>query len=363
MSIALGNNKPEPLLEIEKIMWRALFSLAGGLKAPEDVLSDLLVQIPWQRFQPPYLLPPQQEWFSIQATPVLAAPEQNAPLVLAPLPVATSSVPAAPHNYAMEVWTAPNATNSEEILAMQVTLPVGTASILSAQPIPDDSAMDVSPDCQEQPPILEPQAEATEIDASGRLVSFEGFGSMNEDSPRDDPSRPASPRAGANDLPDIRSQALNTAPVLGLDSGLSTVDAITYRRSTRLAREEATKETAAFEAPERYPRTKRSVKRRRKTSMEDPSRPITPEHSSRSVSPEDSSRSLSPEGSARSASPEQTTTLKRKALTRDTDVEKLLSAGGSAARPIDVDALNAVLKRYPVKREPQVRTYGTASII
>lgn len=35
-------------------------------------------------------------------------------------------------------------------------------------------------------------------------------------------------------------------------------------------------------------------------------------------------------------------------------VEKLLSPGGSRAWPIDVDALHAVLERYPLKREPQV---------
>jgi hypothetical protein len=45
------------------------------------------------------------------------------------------------------------------------------------------------------------------------------------------------------------------------------------------------------------------------------------------------------------------TALKRK---EPPEVEGLLSAGSSASRPIDVDALNAILERFPVKREPQV---------
>ena len=46
MSIALGNKKPERLLEVEKLIWRALFTLSEGTTAPEDILGDLLLQIP-----------------------------------------------------------------------------------------------------------------------------------------------------------------------------------------------------------------------------------------------------------------------------------------------------------------------------
>jgi hypothetical protein len=43
--------------------------------------------------------------------------------------------------------------------------------------------------------------------------------------------------------------------------------------------------------------------------------------------------------------------LKRKELP---EVEDLLSGGSSVSRPIDVDALDAVLERFPVKYELQV---------
>ena len=49
---------------------------------------------------------------------------------------------------------------------------------------------------------------------------------------------------------------------------------------------------------------------------------------------------------------ETATTLKRKGWP---EVEELLSAGSSVTRPIDVDALNTVLERFPVKRKPQVK--------
>ena len=48
MSIGLGNKKPEQLLEVEKLIWQALFTLSQGTTAPDDILGDLLLQIPWQ---------------------------------------------------------------------------------------------------------------------------------------------------------------------------------------------------------------------------------------------------------------------------------------------------------------------------
>lgn len=46
--------------------------------------------------------------------------------------------------------------------------------------------------------------------------------------------------------------------------------------------------------------------------------------------------------------------LKRKAPMGEAEARDSLIQGGSSANPIDVDALHAVLERYPVKREPQV---------
>jgi hypothetical protein len=74
MSIALGNQKPEQLLEVEKIVWRALITLSLGTTPPEDVLGDLVLNIPWNKLQPPFLTASHQdsEWFITQATPVSA---------------------------------------------------------------------------------------------------------------------------------------------------------------------------------------------------------------------------------------------------------------------------------------------------
>ena len=46
MSITLGNNKPEALLEVEKILWRALFAVLEGSQLPEAVVEQVPTQIP-----------------------------------------------------------------------------------------------------------------------------------------------------------------------------------------------------------------------------------------------------------------------------------------------------------------------------
>jgi hypothetical protein len=82
-------------------------------------------------------------------------------------------------------------------------------------------------------------------------------------------------------------------------------------------------------------------------SKEDSLCPETPESHSRSTSPIELSI-------PKSNQHKPTAALKRKAPTGERDVEISISAGGSRAKPIDVDALNAVLERYPMKRESQV---------
>lgn len=275
MSIALGNKKPEQLLEVERLVWRALFTLSEGMTAPEDVLSDLLLQIPWQRLQPSSLTISQQdsEWFTIKATPLSAALAQN---------------------------TLPAPLNS--LASTSLPLPVSTPS-----PLRDDNAMDETPDHQPLPPTLNvPQA----MDPESRAPGI-GFGALNEGSPSDDPI------SGMNEDTPGDDPISATGEI---------EDAPTSRRSARLALEKS-KEVSLH--------------------------PETPENLSRSTSPV----GLLP------LKPNQhhpTTARKRKAptgvveVTGEVGVTNLSSAGCSRASPIDVDALHAVLERYPLKREPQV---------
>ena len=148
-----------------------------------------------------------------------------------------------------------------------------------------------------------------------------GVGAMNKDTSGVDPAQNLSPGSGESELSESGSESDHSTTVV-------------FRRSTRLAIEkpgEATEETA----------------KRRMGSKSHAKRPMT----SHSILPDVPLLQISNQQS--------TTTLKRMAPTGDGDVEALLSAGASFARPIDVDALDAVLERYPVKREPQVCTCRT----
>lgn len=210
MSIALGNKKPERLIEVEKLMWRALFILSEGTKAPEAVLGDLLLQFPWETFQPPSLSISQQdsEWFVIQATPLSAAPAQK----ILSVPSTSTSPP-----------------------------PVPAVSDNSSPP-PNDNPMDQSPDYQPQPPIPNPhQSMESEISASG-TTDFEGFGAMDKDTPSDGPT----PHARELDELDSRTQASPT---------VSDPVAPSYRRSTRLALEKSKEDSLRPETSESHSRS------------------------------------------------------------------------------------------------------------
>ena len=217
MCIALGNKKPEQLLEVEKLIWQALLTLSEGKSSPEDVMGDLLKKIPWDKLLT--ISQPDSEWFLIQAPPAAA----------------TEATPE------------------------------------SSSTFFENDPMDDSNDYQEQ--------RNNDTHSEGRAASAERV------------------------LTPTGSQASN-------DQSATDDQSVIYCRSTRLALEKNKEESLPSTSPKR-----------------------------------------------------RTSHLKRKAPTGDADgdadVEELLSAEGSRGRPIDVDALQAVLERYPVKREPQVCAWRT----
>ena len=125
MTIALGNKKPDLLIEVEKVIWRALFTLSEGTKAPEDVLRDLNLQVPWQTIQPG-VLTDVSEWFTIASTHASAAPIDH--ILPAPLP------------------TAPPISDHQPMDESPDSHPQ-TPPTRPSSPAPDDDPMDQSPDC------------------------------------------------------------------------------------------------------------------------------------------------------------------------------------------------------------------------
>jgi hypothetical protein len=51
ISSCLGNAKPQPLLEVERAIWKTLFSLASGRLDPFDLLHQLSDSFPWEDIQ------------------------------------------------------------------------------------------------------------------------------------------------------------------------------------------------------------------------------------------------------------------------------------------------------------------------
>ena len=300
MSIALGNKKPQRLLEVEKLIWHALFTLLEGATAPEDVLADLLVQIPWQTLQPPLLAISKQEseWFTIDAIPVSASPAQK----IIPVP---------------------------STLLTSTSLPPRQGHLPTTTPPPDDNAMDQSVDHQQESASLNlTQSMEPDNSAPGdpTTSSLPANNAMDEtvDFPATFEAQSselaqgftATDGAGENEEDDNEEDGNRTQGLLSMSESDKSLEAPTSRRSIRLALEKS----------------------------KDDSLRNAPESSLCSTSP------LEPPKTKHQA----TTGVKRKAPTGDAGVKDLLSTEGSSASPIDVDALEAVLQRYPLKREPQV---------
>jgi len=87
MNIALGNQKPAALLEVEKIMWRGLFAMASG-EDPNKILRDVANQISLEKLN---LLPmPERQWFKLSVLPMATRQE---PLPTSPLLAPSLSSP------------------------------------------------------------------------------------------------------------------------------------------------------------------------------------------------------------------------------------------------------------------------------
>ena len=369
MSIALGNQKPQKLLEVEKLIWRALFTLSEGATAPEDILGDLVVQIPWETLQPPLLAISKQdaEWFMIDAIPLSASPAQkNLPVpstlltsTSLPSPVrlpTTTPPPDNDNNNAMTETSPrqgrlPTTTPPPNINAMdesldyqnqqQSTSPNPPQSMEpdnsahgdpTASSLPNNNDMDESLDFPPQPHNTY-SAQDTEAGSSG-VPADQGFTAMNQDTPTDGA---AETEAGSSEVP--------------ADQGFTAMnqDTPTDGAAENEEDDNRTQGSPYVSDPEKSleaPPSRRSTRLALENKKDDSLCSDNSETSSCSTSPVD------PSLPKRQRQP--TTGVKRKAPTGDPWVNNLLSTGGSSASPIDVDALQAVLQRYPLKREPQV---------
>lgn len=181
MSIALGNDKPEQLQDIEKLIWQALFTLSEGMKAPEDVLGDLLHQIPWQTLQPLFLMPPQQEWFMMQAT---LAPSTSSPFPASSLPASDSNAMDESFNYEPQPPTLdqlPTTAGSQGFVVQSLSNRRSTRlAIEKSKEAPKVTAESKAP--QKNMTRKRPRMESM-VDGRYRQTDFDGFGGMNEGTP------------------------------------------------------------------------------------------------------------------------------------------------------------------------------------
>src|SRR6266567_4959864 len=87
MNIALRNQKPAALLEVEKIIWRGLFAMASG-EDLNKILRDVANQISLENLK---LLPmPERQWFKLSVLPTATRQE---PIPTSPLLTPSLSSP------------------------------------------------------------------------------------------------------------------------------------------------------------------------------------------------------------------------------------------------------------------------------
>jgi hypothetical protein len=402
MSISLGNKKPKELIEVEKVIWRALFTLSEGTKAPEDVLGDMVHQISWQTIEPPFATISQDiaEWFitapSPTQVPLLTASGllENIPMDQSPdyqLQSPTRNPSQAMEDPPRDVPT-PRAGDTEEATASPVPnnntmdppsltqAPLSTASGL-LENIPMDQSPDYQPQsptrnpsqAMEDPPSDVPTPRAgdtkeadmdqtprdTEVPPRPTAPPVPNNNTMDQtNSETDDAHHPTAPPTPNNNTHQTPSETGNAprptaSPVSNNNTMDETPDYSRQPPTLILSQPEAMEATPCDNTTSRAGQNGEAeslevTNHRRSTRLASEKRK---ESSLHPVTPDDSSRSTSPADQYLPKNNQPTTPLKRKVPIGE---EKSLSPGDSHARPIDVDALYAVMERYPLKREPQV---------
>jgi hypothetical protein len=364
MSIALGNKKPQQLLEVEKIIWRALFTLSEGSTAIEDILGGLLLQIPWERLQPLFLPAFQQdsEWFSIQTTAVSAAPKENNPQA----PSLTGSL--LPYNNTMvqslDYQSQPH-TAIPQTLEPENSAPGDSSSRQPSTPtashLPNDIAMD-----ETIVPVNSAPGDSSSSQPSTRTAShlpddiamdqtMVPVNSAPGDSSSSQPSTPTASHLPDDIAMDETIVPVNSAPGDSSPRQPSTPTASHHSDDIAMDETMVPVNSEPGDSSPRQPSTPTPSHLPDDIAMDDASEDIE-----QSLDALTSRRSVrlalgkSKEESLQSNRHQSTSAVKRKAPTGEAGNKKSLSSGGSRASPIDVDSLQAVFERYPVKLEPQV---------
>ena len=65
ISRALGNRKPEIILQVEKLIWETVFALATGSQEPLHLLQQLSNNLPWEEIQQAQALLDIRTWFKL----------------------------------------------------------------------------------------------------------------------------------------------------------------------------------------------------------------------------------------------------------------------------------------------------------
>ena len=317
MWIALGNNKPEALLEVETILWRALFAISEGSQLPEAVVEQVLAQIPWEKLTSNSA---QRNWFDIHASPV-------------PLTVSgpTSNL----------------LTQTEPPVSMPQSLPVLA--------LPD--SMEKSPNHQVQSAVRDPEDMDTD---RNELCSTGEPPGVGEDSETFTGRRSAA-KGGPEDT--VLPAREDVAPTKALSETLTMGKRGRLTSGTKRTPDGPQRESPGVEEDSETFTGRRSVRliNKGKAAERGPEHTVLPtlgtgrsfppqKHKGKSKNP----KQMSPDNGTPCPPVATKSALKRKV---PPEIEELLSGGSSVVKPIDVDALNAVLERFPVKRELQVRNF------
>jgi len=383
MNIALGNKKPEPLLEVEKIIWQSVLVLSEGLCIPEDVVEQLLLQIPWETLQAPFLNSSQRSWFDIRAPPLPSI--STAPRVDSLLTPTTLLLPTPPSSRALDLLDHMDTTFDH---GAQVS--VHDPDAMDTQP--DGNALhstihkDIPGDRPTEPEQQSSEDRAAETQYRSTSVDREPeFPNVGEDGGPDAAgnSDMAGDTDAAGDIDVVGDGDTEDSNVVRDSDAAGDTNAAGKGHAT--GDSDATEDGDATDATDATDVTEDD-------DMDDGDAEdgdvedgdaedlVSPEMSSEAIATRQSARlnrrvllsldtrrshpgrkgklmKLKPMSPQKVLPPASELRKLARALKRKErpEVEELLSAGSSAARPIDVDALNALLEKFPVKREPQVK--------
>lgn len=350
--IALGNEKSQLLLDVEKQVWRMLFQMVEG-RDLDSLLLELVKGISWDALAAAPAS--DRRWFSLSQTssqmatsslhqmtssPALPFPQQSASLTPSPAPPLPPQTLITQERAQSDMDLGPDSGNPERS-SSQLSLPTASTLLPQAE---EEEPMDTRSDGEaiNGYPAPEPDYEDESIVSLGDDEAPVDFGT---DLPDFGWTRGNAGKQGE----DQHSEEGSTGGREDLDE-----DKVEDRREDELGEEDEQEQQSSGDEEMALPAGSQPNTMVKPTS--------TSPRLDKKWPPTSPPKNATKKKKRRHATKDEKKPMPSIGPLRETALGRLLAAGESYTMPIDVEAVDKLMQNFPITEEHQVRSAGVDSL-